>query len=75
MLGAIGKLRMELYMSSAFTGEVIPLAPEEEDHQRDTQKKLSKQIKRATDQLAFDRNCLLIDSFIQEKWPENAGAT
>jgi hypothetical protein len=37
-------------MSSAFTGDKIPLAPEE-----DTQKKLSKQIKRASDQLALDR--------------------
>jgi hypothetical protein len=61
-------------MSFAFTGEEIPLAPEE-DAQKDTKKKLSKQIKRAADQLALDRNCHLIDSFIEEKWPENAGAT
>ena len=61
-------------MSSAFTGEESPLVPEE-DTQKDTQKKLSKQIKRAADQLALDRNCYLIDSFIQEKWPESAGAT
>jgi hypothetical protein len=61
-------------MSFAFTGEEIPLALEE-DAQKDTKKKLSKQIKRAADQLALDRNCHLIDSFIEEKWPENAGAT
>jgi hypothetical protein len=58
-------------MSSAFTSDAIPLAPEEEH--KDPQKKLSKQIKRAADQLALDRNCQLIDSFIQTKWPENVG--
>jgi hypothetical protein len=51
------------------TGESIALQPEEA-----TEKKLSKQIRRAADQLALDRNCQLIDSFIQTKWPEKVDA-
>jgi hypothetical protein len=64
-------LRMGLHMSSkTVTGESVPLQPEEAP-----EKRLSKQIRRAADQLAFDRNCQLIDSFIQTKWPEKVDAT
>jgi hypothetical protein len=56
--------------SDTVTGESIPLQPEAA-----TEKKLSKQIRRAADQLALDRNCQLIDSFIQTKWPEGVDAT
>jgi hypothetical protein len=47
----------------------VPLATEE-----GTQQKLSKQIKRAADQVALERNCQLIDSFIQTKWQDAAEA-
>jgi hypothetical protein len=53
--------------SETVTGESVPLQPEEP-----TEKRLSKQIRRAADQLALDRNCHLIDSFIQTKWPQKA---
>jgi len=50
--------------------EVIPLATEE-----DTHRKLSKQVKRAAEQVALDRNYQLMDNFIQAKWPDNVDAT
>ena len=56
--------------SETVMGESGPLQPEEA-----TEKKLSKQIRRAADQLALDRNCQLIDRFIQTKWPETVDAT
>jgi len=43
-------------------GEEIPLLPEE-----DTQG-----IGRAPDQVGLERNCQLIDNFIQKKWPDKA---
>ena len=49
--------------------EVIALANEE-----DTHKKLPKRVKRGTDQIALYRNYLLMDSFIQSKWPNKVDA-
>ena len=43
-------------------GEEIPLLPEEN----------TQEIRRAPDQLALERNCQLIDNFIQTKWPHSA---
>jgi hypothetical protein len=61
----MGKLRTEFQMSSdTLNGEEIPLLPEE-----DAGNSFPKQIKRAVDQLALDRNFRLMDSIIKEKWP------
>jgi hypothetical protein len=63
------RTEFQMHSSTPVAPEVIPLATEQ-----DTQGKFFNQIKRAADQLAFDRNCQLIDSFIQAKWPDTADA-